>query len=160
MQTHLPWTGCGTATAQHESQATHASCWSLSELFFPLLTHKPCSSQDYCTPYLEPRLLTFKVTFRTLLGSTFTPSPHPAPAAPATTCKSYVFPDLQHHHHLLTQQSTGRTGHDHRAYTWIQTLHMGTTQGIPASSQSVFPTHYFLSSFCLNRNFPKKESKK
>lgn len=78
----------------------------------------PALSQDYCTPYLEPRLLTFKVTFRTLLGSTFTPSPHPAPAAPAATCKSYVFPDLQHHHHPLTQQSTGRTGHDHRAYTW------------------------------------------
>lgn len=117
-------------------------------------------SQDYSTPYLEPRLLTFKVTFRTLLGSTFTPSPHPAPAAPAATCKSYVFPDLQHHLYPLTQQSTGRTGHDHRAYTWTQTLHTGTTQGIPASSQSVFPTHYFLSSFCLNRNFPKKESKK
>lgn len=122
MQTHLPWTGCGTATSQHESQATHAPCWSLSELFFPLLTHKPCS---FPRPYLEPRLLTFKVTFKTLLGSTFTPSPHPAPAAPAATCKSYVFPDLQHHHYPLTQESTGNpsseTGHGHRAYTQIQT---------------------------------------
>lgn len=88
----------------------------------------PALSQDYCTPYLEPRLLTFKVTFRTLLGSTFTPSPHPAPAAPAATCKSYVFPDLQHHHYPLTQQSTGsppprqdtttEPTHGHRLYTW------------------------------------------
>lgn len=118
MQTHLPWTGCGTATAQHESQATHASCWSLSELFFPLLTHKPCSSQDYCTPYLEPRLLTFKVTFRTLLGSMFTPSPHPAPAAPAATCKSYVFPDLQSTGNPPPRQdTTTEPTHGHRLYT-------------------------------------------